>query len=211
LARVHFRVAETTQDCDLLCHARDFGLLLEELARAEVDDTVCRYRGNLSAPLDDRWHRGGWTSHFTWGRGPNAVTLDVFGRALRGSSPWQNELSGLYISPHIVAEMKRTNRDKDWPSITALGVRLIEAGDPRGWLHIFDEGELREIERRFHRREFGEELTRVNLDMSEADRIAYVSWMCATARQNGIDLRARSVHAWMDRLEEETVKEEPGP
>lgn len=27
---------------------------------------------------------------------------------------------------------------KDWPFATALGVKLLEAGDPRGWLHLFN-------------------------------------------------------------------------
>ena len=34
--------------------------------------------------------------------------------------------------------MKRTNRERDWPFATALGVKLLEAGDPRGWLHLFN-------------------------------------------------------------------------
>ena len=67
---------------------------------------------------------------------------------------------------------------------------------------------LREIEREFHVRAFGEELARVNLDMTEEERRAYLSWMRETARQHGINLRAHSVHAWMDRLEEELAKEE---
>ena len=149
LACVHFGVAETTKDCDLLCHPGSFAVLLDELAKTHVNGLACRYRGNLSPPLDERWHRGGWTSHFTWGQGPGAVTFDVFGQALRASTPWQNELSGLYASPHIVAEMKRTNRDKDWPFITALGTRLIEMGDERGWLHIFDEEILKELLREY--------------------------------------------------------------
>lgn len=45
---------------------------------------------------------------------------------------------GLYAGPQTVAEMKRTMRDKDWASISALGVRMIEAGDECGWLHIYD-------------------------------------------------------------------------
>lgn len=138
LACVHFDVAETTKDCDLLCHTGSFGPLLATLAQTPIGDLACAYRGNMTAPLEARWHRGGWTSHFCWGRGPDSVTLDVFGRALRGSTDWEAELAGLYVSPHIVSEMKRTNRDKDWPFISALGARMIEAGDPRGWLHLFD-------------------------------------------------------------------------
>jgi hypothetical protein len=34
--------------------------------------------------------------------------------------------------------MKRTAREKDWPFINDLGVLLLEHGDPRGWLHLFD-------------------------------------------------------------------------
>ena len=66
---------------------------------------------------------------------------------------------------------------------------------------------ITEIERRFQERAFGEELARVNLDLSEAERIAYVSWMRETARHHGIDLRAQGTHAWMDRLEEQLAKE----
>jgi hypothetical protein len=93
MACVHFGVAETTKDCDLLCHPSGFDTLLEELQRTTISESSSQYRGNLSPPLHERWHCGGWTSHFMWGRGPDAVTLDVFGCALRGSVPWPNELS----------------------------------------------------------------------------------------------------------------------
>ena len=147
LACVHYELAQNTKDCDLLCHHTAFELLLSELAAIEVDGHSCRYRGHLSPPLDWTWHAGGWTSHFQWGSGPDAVTLDVFGQALRGSTAWPAELAGLYINPHIVAEMKRTNRDKDWPYITLLGERLLEMGDARGWLHLFDADALRRLAR----------------------------------------------------------------
>jgi hypothetical protein len=39
--------------------------------------------------------------------------------------------------------MKRTNREKDWPFVTALGAQMLEAQDARGWLHIYDENLLR--------------------------------------------------------------------
>ena len=45
---------------------------------------------------------------------------------------------------------------------------------------------LDEIERDFHVRAFGEELARVNLDMTKEERIQYVSWMRETARKNGV-------------------------
>ena len=113
MACVHYRVAESTKDCDILCLPAGFDALLKLLSETPLDGLACHYRGNLSPPLDERWHRGGWTSHFTWGRGPTEITLDVFGRALRAAEPWEAELAGLYVSPHIVAQMKRTDRDKD--------------------------------------------------------------------------------------------------
>ena len=145
MACVHYGVAETTKDCDLLCHPGSFDTLLNLLAETKISGAACHYRGNISPPLDVRWHRGGWTSHFQWGSMPDVTTLDVFGHALRESSPWQDDIAGLYASENVVAEMKRTDRDKDWPFITSLGVALLDARDPRGWLHLFDADAISEM------------------------------------------------------------------
>ena len=145
LACVHYGVAETTKDCDLLCHTTSFQTLLDLLAETYISGQPCHYRGNISPPLDARWHRGGWTSHFQWDSQPGVTTLDVFGHALRESSPWPLDVFGLYAGPHTVAQMKRTNRDKDWAFITALGQRMIEVEDDRGWLHIFEADTLTEL------------------------------------------------------------------
>jgi hypothetical protein len=45
---------------------------------------------------------------------------------------------------------------------------------------------IREIERDFHVRAFGEELARVNLDMTKEERHRYLAWMRETARKNGV-------------------------
>jgi hypothetical protein len=145
LACVHYGIAETTKDCDLLCHLKSFEVLLDLLDATRISGTACHYRGHISPPLDARWHRGGWTSHFEWIPGPDVVTLDIFGHALRESAPWEQDIIGLYAGPQTVAEMKRTNRDKDWAFITALGVRMIEADDDHGWLHIFKADILTEL------------------------------------------------------------------
>ena len=138
MACVEFGVAETTKDCDLLCSPATARKLLDLLSDTPLDGQFPAYRGHLTAPLDERWLRGGWTSHFVWKAGDAEAYLDVFGVAPRSSGPWQRELEGCYASRHTVAEMKRTNRDRDWPYATALGAQMIEAGDARGWLHIFD-------------------------------------------------------------------------
>ena len=145
MACVHYGVAETTQDCDLLCHTASFETLLDLLNETKVAAQACHYRGNISPPLDARWHQGGWTSHFQWKSSSEVRTLDVFGHALRESSPWPQDVFGLYAGAHTVAQMKRTNREKDWPFITALGLRMLEAEDDRGWLHIFEARTLIEL------------------------------------------------------------------
>ena len=45
---------------------------------------------------------------------------------------------------------------------------------------------LREIERDFHVRAFGEELARVNLDMTKEQRLRYLDWMREAARKHGV-------------------------
>jgi hypothetical protein len=45
---------------------------------------------------------------------------------------------------------------------------------------------IREIERDFHVRAFGEELARINLDGTEEDRHRYLAWMRETARRHGV-------------------------
>ena len=47
---------------------------------------------------------------------------------------------------------------------------------------------IREIEREFHVRAFGEELARVNLDMTQEERRRYLAWMRKTARAHGVKI-----------------------
>ncbi len=143
MACVAFEVAESTKDCDLLCDPEMADKFIALLAESPLGDARCQYRGNISPPLDARWHKGGWTSHFEW-PGTDGY-LDVFGIAPRARSSWLDEMMPPYVHPHVVADMKRTGRDKDWPFLTALGVKLVEGGDTRGWLHIYDEDRMAEL------------------------------------------------------------------
>jgi hypothetical protein len=138
MACVHFGVAATTKDCDVLCSAEKSDEFRALITETSLHGLLPNYRGNISPPLDARWMRGGWTSHFTWKTKPEETCLDIFGIAPRGSSAWEEEIFGLYASRHTVAEMKRTNRGKDWPYITALGIKLLKSNDLRGCLHLYD-------------------------------------------------------------------------
>ena len=145
MACVQYNVAPSTKDCDVLCATESCELFLNQLAQTKFEDATCSYRGHLTPPLDARWMRGGWTSHFEWKSDSATAHLDVFGVAPRASSPWMADVHGLLAGMHTVAEMKRTDRRKDWPFATALGVKLLEAGDLRGWWHLFDADVLRRM------------------------------------------------------------------
>lgn len=123
MACVHFGVAATTKDCDVLCQPEKSDEFRNLIAETELRGLRPNYRGHISPPLDARWMRGGWTSHFTWKTAPEETCLDIFGIAPRGSSPWQEQLAGIYASRHIVAEMIDHARSKGVDlSRPALGV-----------------------------------------------------------------------------------------
>jgi hypothetical protein len=146
LACVEFGIVEHTEDCDLLCAPEHARQLLETLGAKTFHGAPCQYRSQLSPPLEARWLAGGYTCHFQWpGEGAERPYLDVIGVPPRVSSPWEAETQGAMAGRHTVAEMKRTNRRKDWDQATALGLQMIEAGDERGWLHVFDADALRAL------------------------------------------------------------------
>ena len=45
---------------------------------------------------------------------------------------------------------------------------------------------IRKVERDFHVRAFGEEMARVNLDMTREERHRYLDWMREEARKHGV-------------------------
>jgi len=137
LACVEYGLVEHTLDCDIIFDSQRLPRLLDFLTQTSYDDVACQYRGNLSAPLDERWLANGWTAHLFWNRGPASAYLDVFGQAPRSKRPWWDSRS-LFAPRATVAGMKRTQRMKDWSQATGLGLQMLRAGDQEGWLHIFD-------------------------------------------------------------------------
>lgn len=143
LACIEFGVVEHTLDCDLLADPAFSETLLQVLDSTVLHGIRCRFRGTMTAPLDARWLLGGWTSHFEWPRGASTAYLDVFGAPPRVRYPWPGAEPSPYAGRALVAAMKRTQRMKDWSQATALGLQLLDAGDARGWLHLFDADALR--------------------------------------------------------------------
>ena len=66
---------------------------------------------------------------------------------------------------------------------------------------------LRKIERDFHVRAFGDEMARVNLDMTKEERIDYIGWMRSYARSKGVPQRPSYSVAWLLKVEEELERE----
>jgi hypothetical protein len=85
----------------------------------------------FGAPLDDRWLRGGWSSHLEYRDGPLRIRTDFVTRPPRLSpdalaAAWRD---GERRSPPVIglrelAEMKKTNREKDYAIIGELARRI---------------------------------------------------------------------------------------
>lgn len=67
---------------------------------------------------------------------------------------------------------------------------------------------VREIQRASHVRAFGEELARVNLDMTKTERVAYLGWMRRLAAQHGVKPGMNAEWEWMSKVEEQLDEEE---
>ncbi len=139
-AAISYRFAEFTKDYDLHIdsnHADQFLIVLHQAAEQVFGSTgQVSYRFGLGSPLDSRWGQGGWTSHFEVRSVPENPRIDLF-ICLPRVAPDIDPTDG-NNSLHILAETKKTQRDKDWDFVKSFGVRMIEQGDTRGFLHIFD-------------------------------------------------------------------------
>lgn len=104
---------------------------------AVLEDRGAGYR--FGAPLDVRWMQGGWSSHFEFNSDGLRIRTDFVTRPPRISEPervrmWQEAESALKEAPYVdacsLAELKKTNREKDYAVIGELA-RLIESIEDR--------------------------------------------------------------------------------
>lgn len=99
-----------------------------------LENHGARYR--FGAPLDRRWMSGGWSAHFEFAEGGLRVRTDFFTRPPRIepeelASIWRKQAGQelLVIDIKNLAEMKKTNREKDYPIIGELARLLEDPGD----------------------------------------------------------------------------------
>ncbi|MBN1269399.1 MAG: hypothetical protein JXB04_07420 [Kiritimatiellae bacterium] len=95
-----------------------------------------RYR--FGAPLDVRWMQGGWSAHFEFRQAPLRIRTDFVTRPPRLSDRditemWreQEKKTFPFVNARQLAELKKTNREKDYAVIGELA-RLLT--DPRDQL-----------------------------------------------------------------------------
>jgi hypothetical protein len=99
-----------------------------------LHESGARYR--FSAPLDRRWLAGGWSSHFEFTRDQLRVRTDFVSRpprigAERLARIWSDQENRAFPFVNLVdlAELKKTNREKDYAVIGELSRRMTAGED----------------------------------------------------------------------------------
>jgi hypothetical protein len=101
------------------------------------------YRAICGAPLEQAYLGSGWTSHLAitdWDT--HEHHLDFFGNAPRVRELERDVSNPDFAARTVVAQMKKTDREKDWPFVFALGRQAMAMGDVRGILHGQEAGWL---------------------------------------------------------------------
>jgi hypothetical protein len=99
-----------------------------------LDAHGAKYR--FGAPLDVGWLSRGWSSHFEFRQGALRVRTDFFTRPPRVSDPelarlWaeQERRDPPFVDARILAEMKKTDREKDYAVIGELARTMADVQD----------------------------------------------------------------------------------
>jgi hypothetical protein len=132
LACVHHRLAQVTKDCDIWLGLDSLAAFRQTILQRRWMGTTVAYRSPLSIPLDVRWLAGGWSAHLEWTAVPPAQ-LDIFGVLPRVI--WHSN-DGLYSDLLTLAQVKMTQRERDWPTVHEVGSRLIAGNKVLGLLFL---------------------------------------------------------------------------
>jgi hypothetical protein len=140
MACVHYGLQQTTKDSDWIIAAESLGQLRELLARREGDLPPWRisYRQIFGAPLEPEFMQHGWTSHLSiWDSAASVEhKVDIFSKPPRVKpEEIQADVEG-WATRLVVAQMKRTDRDKDWPIVQGLGEQLRERNNELCLMHL---------------------------------------------------------------------------
>lgn len=149
MACVEYGIQQNTKDTDWIIHPEDLESLVAMLCECERGLTgnnwVVSYRPLFGASLSKDYHQGGWSSHLAIRDMPLASEhhLDFFGNAPRlKTNEWLAQSGGI-ASKSVVAQMKKTDRAKDWPIVNGLAMQECFEGDMDGLLHLREVSLLR--------------------------------------------------------------------
>src|SRR5262245_26883705 len=115
----------------------DWTLREDQEALAHVLAVLSRHgaRYRFGAPLDVRWMAGGWSSHLEFRERGLRVRTDFFTRPPRVTAPelarmWREQegRDPPFVDARLLAELKKTDREKDYAVIGELA-RIMT--DPR--------------------------------------------------------------------------------
>lgn len=140
-ACVYYGIQQTTKDSDWIIAPEDLEILRVVLGERErTRPWRAAYRSICGAPLEACYLKHGWTSHLVVTEVAEAGEhhVDIFGKAPRIQGVETDADDPDFASRHVVAQMKKTDRDKDWPMVFACGQQMWERGDWRGVLHFQD-------------------------------------------------------------------------
>ena len=142
MACVHYGLQQNTKDSDWIIPAEDLAKLRDLLSRLEGELPPWRvsYRQICGAPLEEEWMAHGWTSHLSIWDSAGSVEhkVDIFSKPPRVKVEEIEVDAAGWAARHIVAQMKRTDRDKDWPIVQGLGQQLWERNHALALLHLTD-------------------------------------------------------------------------
>ncbi len=151
MACVQYGLQQNTKDTDWIVAPDNLDELVAMLCKLERGlngrNWRISYRNLFGAPLDAKFHLGGWTTHLAIWDGAESPEhhLDFFGRPPRVLPGTGLPSTGFLASRDIVARMKKTDRAKDWPIVNALAVQDWYAGRRMGsLLHLTEIGLMRE-------------------------------------------------------------------
>lgn len=157
MACVYYGLQQNTKDSDWIIEPADLPKLHELLARHErrVPPWRISYRQIFGAPLTQEYLEAGWTSHIVIQDNAGSVEhhLDWFGKPPRVKT-WSVNEAGIAVRD-VVAMMKRTDRDKDWPIVDGLGAQLAgQAQRVEALVHLQEAEALTALRREIPAEEF---------------------------------------------------------
>ncbi len=147
MACVYYGLQQTTKDTDWIVDPADLAKLRDLLfaQQRRLPPWQISYRTIFGAPMDARWMQHGWTCHIRLQNEAHAAEhhLDFFARPPRVAA-WSQTEDG-FAERNVVAMMKKTDRERDWPFVDSLGWQMLSAGSDNflGLLHVQDAERVR--------------------------------------------------------------------